>query len=314
MRAVQILGDVSSPRIVTTSTLPKPTVKNSEILIKVLAAGVTGDEVLWPELYAAPSRIPGHDISGIVCALGPEYSGPLQLGQDVAALIGADRGEGQAEYAVCLPDEVAPKPKAISHAEASALPIPLLTAWQAVVDHGQVKSGMKVLVTGASGAVGSMAVQLINGMIGASVVALASSRHHETVKQLGAQDVVDYADPGWESSVMNIDVVLDTVGGDILTKAWATLKEEATIITVGDPAPSWAFGRGEAEEAIRHPRVQFKHFIVKPDAETLEAAFGMIDEGHVKPLTIVPFPFDKASEAWEHARQRGRRGKVVIEF
>jgi NADPH:quinone reductase-like Zn-dependent oxidoreductase len=128
MRAVQILGSISSPRIGASDDLPKPEPRNSEILIKVHAAGITGDEVTWPELYQTSSRIPGHELSGTIAALGPAYSGPLRTGQEVFGFLEATRGQGQAEYVVCSPSEIAPKPTSISHAEAAALPIPLLTA------------------------------------------------------------------------------------------------------------------------------------------------------------------------------------------
>ncbi|EQB44580.1 zinc-binding dehydrogenase [Colletotrichum gloeosporioides Cg-14] len=155
MKAVQVLGPASSPEVVATSSLPTPIPHSSEILIRVHAAGITADELLWPELYTAPHRIPGHELSGTVAALGPTYTGPLRLSQPVFAFIAADRGGGgQAEYVVCLPDEVAPKPSSISHEAAAALPIPLLTAWEGIIVRGKVGAGMKVLTTGAGGAVG----------------------------------------------------------------------------------------------------------------------------------------------------------------
>jgi NADPH:quinone reductase-like Zn-dependent oxidoreductase len=177
MNAVQILGNVSSPKIVTNYSMTKPTPKNSEILVRVHAAGITGDEILWPEPYTRKSRIPAHDISGIISALGPDYRGPLAIGQEVFSFIAAEYGEGQADFAICRLEEVAPKPNSISHERAAALPIPLLTAWEALADHGDLKPGMRFLITGASGAVGKLAVQLAVQSIGAHVVALASSKN-----------------------------------------------------------------------------------------------------------------------------------------
>ncbi|KAF5011829.1 hypothetical protein FDECE_2061 [Fusarium decemcellulare] len=314
MRAVQVIGDMTSPKVVTNPSIAKPIPRNSEILVQVYAAGITGDEVLWPELYDTPSRIPGHDISGVIAGFGPDYDGPLKVGQEIIALIAAERGEGQADYAICFAEEVALKPASVSHAEAAALPIPLLTAWESVLDHGKVKSGMKVLVTGASGAVGILLVQIATQIAGANVVALAASRNHPALRQLGAHEVIDYNTTGWESIVTDVDVVLDTVGGGILAKTWETVKDDGAIVTVGDPPPPWAFGRGQATEATRHPGVRYLHFIVSPNATRLEKVLDMIDRGRVEALAVKSFPFHEAAQAWMYAQQRNRGHKVVIDF
>lgn len=314
MKAIQILGDISSPKVITNYSMPKPTPQNSEILIRVHAAGVTGDEILWLETCASPSRIPGHDISGVISAFGPDYSGPLKHGQEVYAMIAADRGEGQADYVICLAGEVAPKPASISHTQAAALPIPILTAWEGLIDHGTLKAGMRVLVTGASGAVGTFAVQFATQLAGAHVIALASFNHHERLRQLGAHEVLDYNAPSWERQVTEVDLVFDTVGGDVLSKCWETVKEDGAIVTVGDPAPSWAFGRDKAVQSTDHPKLRYMYFILSPNAERMQKVSDMIDAGTVKVLAVETFPFRKAEQAWACARQRSRGGKVVIEF
>ncbi|KAJ5089771.1 hypothetical protein N7532_008455 [Penicillium argentinense] len=314
MKAIQILGDISSPRVATNYAMTKPTPQNAEILIRVHAAGITGDEVIWPEPYTRETRIPGHDISGVVSALGPDYNGPLKIGQEAFVLISTDRGEGQADYAICRADEVALKPKSISYEEAAALPIPLLTAWEALLDHGGIKAGMRVLITGASGAVGILAVQLAKKLFGVEVVALASSRNHEALQSVGADEVLDYNTIGWENQLDKVDLVFDTVGAGILEKAWTVVKENGAIVTVGDPAPAWAFGQGEAVEAASHPGVRYKHFIVSPNSERLGKAAEMVDQGVVRPLLVKEFPFEEAEQAWNYARQRARGHKVVISF
>ncbi|KAJ5120483.1 Polyketide synthase enoylreductase [Penicillium bovifimosum] len=314
MKAVQIQGDASSPRVVINPSMDIPKPRNDELLIRVHAAGITGDEILWPEPYLCATRIPGHDISGVVFSTGPQYHGPLKIGQDVFALLSADRGQGQADYVICLPKEVAPKPESLSHEEAAALPIPLLTAWEAIESHINIRPGMRVLVTGASGAVGIMAVQLASQLAGANVVALSSSRHHDMLKHLGAQEVLDYNTSDWNRQTTDVDCVLDTVGGDILTQAWSAVKEDGIIVTVGDPAPAWAYGRGVANESVDRPHVRYVHFIVSPNSERLAKASDMIDSGHLKPLPIKPFIFNEAVGAWAYARQRNRGHKAVIDF
>lgn len=314
MKAVQILGEPSSPTIATNNEISKPTPQNAELQIKVHAAGITGDEITWPEPYNRATRIPGHDISGIISALGPNYTGPHKVGQEIFAMISADRGEGQAEFAICTDDEVAPKPKSISHAEAAALPIPLLTAYEALLDHGGIKSGMRVFITGASGSVGILAVQIAKRKFGAHVVGLASGQHHENLKRMGADEVFDYKVEGWETKFDKVDLVFDTVGGKILEKCWKVVEDKGTLITIGDPAPSWAFGQGVAPEAVDHPGVRYKHFILSPESERLTQLGEMIDGGLVKPLNVEVFPFDDSVKAWAYARQRGRGNKAVISF
>ncbi|KAJ5115706.1 hypothetical protein N7456_000054 [Penicillium angulare] len=314
MKAVQILGEVSSPEVFSNWSMEKPIPEGSQILIHVHAAGITGDEIIWPEPYASPTRIPGHEISGVISEFGPDYNGPFTVGQEVFAFLDAERGQGQAEYAICLPNEVALKPKSISHAEAASLPIPLLTAREALTDHARIQSGMKVLITGASGAVGVMAVQLVASMDGMHVVALASAKNYEMVKDLGAHEVLDYNSSGWEREVQEVDVVFDTVGGDVLAKVWECVKDDGVIVTVGDPAPTWAFGGGQAAESVDHPKVRYEHFIVSPNAEWLEDGREKIDAGSLRKLSVQTFPFGQAKEAWAHARSRGRKDKVVIVF
>ncbi|KAF3022621.1 hypothetical protein E8E14_013847 [Neopestalotiopsis sp. 37M] len=314
MKAVQIIGDPSSPKIICNNDLPKPVAHGSDILVQVQAAGITADEVTWPELYRTASRIPGHDISGIITSLGPDYGGSLQLGQEVFALLHPDRGEGQAEYVLCRADELAPKPSSISHAQAAALPIPALTAWEAVVDHAQIGTNAKVLVTGASGAVGSIFVQLVKHLIDAKVIALASPQSHDDLRRLGADEVLDYHIDGWEKSITGVDVVFDTVGSDVLTKTWETVSDRGTIITVADPPPPWAFGRGPAAESAAHPGVRHVYFIVLPNSQRLADVSKLIDGAALEAIKVKSFSIEDAVQAWSDARGRNRGYKTVIDM
>jgi len=315
MKAVQILGDKSAPSVVLTDNLPQPTASGSDLLIRVHAAGVTADEVSWPEVYNTRNRIPGHDISGVVSALGPSYAGPLAVGDEVFAMLAADASQGgQAEYAVASQAEVARKPTAISHAEAAALPIPVLTAWEAIVEHAKLEKGARVLVTGASGAVGVQMVQLAKQLLGAEVIGLASSRNHSYIKELGASTAIDYNTAGWEESVGSVDAVFDTAGGETLRKASKTVRDGGAVVTVADPPPPWAFGKEEPELSKAKPQVKWVYFVVTASGETLGKVAELLQAGTVKPLKVTEFPSDKAVDAWEFGRQRGRTGKVVIQF
>ncbi|KAL2017327.1 hypothetical protein VTK56DRAFT_2300 [Thermocarpiscus australiensis] len=340
MKAVQILGPKTNPQITLNPAHPLPSLDNANhdghpldpakaILIRVHSAGLTGDEITWPELYDHnPTRIPGLEVSGVVAQLPPGYTGKLAVGDDVYALLHTDRGgRGQAEYVYARADEVARKPRTLSHARAAALPVPALTAWEALFkrvppglpEGGQQQQGqqqLRILVTGASGAVGSLLVQLARRRVpGARVVALASGAREGYLRELGADEVVDYAVPDWEEGMAkSVDAVFDTVGKEVLAKCWTVVKDDGVLVTVGDLPPAWAFGKGVAKEAEGRPGLRYDYFIVSPDREALEEVARLIDEGAVKPLPVVEYPADKAVDAWEFARQRSRHGKVVINF
>lgn len=250
-------------------------------------------------------------------------------------MLHADRGQGQADYVYTAAEGLARKPRGVTHAVAAALPIPVLTAWEGLFARALLqprselgsrsreggedgKGGQKVvLVTGASGAVGSMVVQIAKKVAGAKVVALASKGKHGYLRGLGADVTVDYAVDGWEREVgeRSVDVVFDSVGGQVLAKAWSVVKDDGVVVTVADPPPAWAFDKTVVPmEADGRPGVRYIYFVVSPDGEALTKIGGLIDEGTLKPLPVVEFGVDKAVEAWEFAKQRGRQGKVVVNF
>ncbi|KAK4207053.1 zinc-containing alcohol dehydrogenase [Rhypophila decipiens] len=325
MKAIQFLGPKSNPQITLNPSypdLPPPT--GSQILIKVYSAGITHDEINWPEVYKTTSHIPGHDVSGVITALGPSYTGPLKVGDAVYAMLHVDRGQGQAEYVLVdgEEEEVVRKPGSLSHAQAAALPIPVLTAWEALFVHAGEESlgkkkGTRVLVTGASGAVGLILVQLARLKFGGGldIVALASEGNFERLRELGASECVDYKVPDWEEKVGKVDVVIDMAGGEVLAKAWEVVKSPGgVIVTVADPAPAWAFGKAVPEELEMHPGVRAVYFVIGLNAEALKEVGELIDLGKIKALPVVEFPVEKALDAWEFAGQRSRNGKVVINF
>ncbi|KHN97428.1 Alcohol dehydrogenase superfamily, zinc-type [Metarhizium album ARSEF 1941] len=315
MKAIQVTGSKDSHQIVLNVAAAKPSPQQDQVLVKVHAAGITADEVTWPELYSSSTRIPGHDISGVVEALGPDYAGPLEIGDQVFAMLKAmsDAG-GQAEYVVASPEEAAAKPTSVSHARAAALPVPFLTAWEAIYKHANVRKGGKVLVTGASGAVGLMLVQIAAKVLHCHVVALASARKHLRLKSLGAAVLVDYRWPAWEDSVMNIDAVFDTVGGETLSKAWKCVKPNASIVTVADPPPPWAFGRATPQELKEHPDVKWVYFVVASSGAILLKLTRLLDEGKLAPIPVKSFGIEDGLKAWDYAGRRDRDGKAVIEF
>ncbi|KAF4509060.1 hypothetical protein G6O67_005366 [Ophiocordyceps sinensis] len=315
MRAVQVTGSKASYQVTLSDSLPAPTPQGCHVLVRVRAAGITADEVTWPELYDSASRVPGHEVSGVVEAVGPDYRGPAAVGDGVFAMLGAAAGQGaQADYAIASPDEIAPKPPSLSHAQAAALPLPILTAWEAIFERAALPSGARVLVTGASGAVGVMLVQLAARVLGAHVTGLAAPSNHALVRDVGASHVLDYNDPEWQSSVTEMDAVFDTVGGQTLARSCNTVKRDGIVVTVADPPPPWALGKEEHGELSRHADVRRVYFVVTSRGSTLSKVAALLEGGQVQPLPVKVFPAGDALDAWAYARKRGREAKAVIEF
>ncbi|KAG6016162.1 hypothetical protein E4U54_002157 [Claviceps lovelessii] len=315
MKAVQILGPISRPQIVLSRDLQIPKPDADQVLVKVHAAGITADEVTWTELYKTRNRIPGHDVSGIVDTLGPLYAGPLKVGDEVFAMLKADAADGgQAEYALVSADEVAIKPSALSHSQASALPIPFLTAWEAIFEHAKLRQESKVLVTGASGAVGLVIVQIAARVLNCEVTALASAEKHARLKELGCVALLDYNIIGWEDAAKNFDAVFDTVGSETLSRVWKCVKSDGTIVTVADPPPLWALGHAKPPEWEIYPNVKPIYFVVKANGKVLSNLHELMNRGAICPLPVRSFSSDEACLAWEYAGKRGREGKAVIEF
>ncbi|KAK4120354.1 NAD(P)-binding protein [Parathielavia appendiculata] len=339
MKAVQILGPKTNPTITLNPTHPLPTADTDNdpedplILLRVHSAGVTADEQTWPELYSHTNRdrIPGCEVAGTVAALPEGYGISsisssdrllLQVGDAVYAMLHPDRARGQAEWTYARVSELARVPRSLlgsGLAMAAALPIPALTAWEGLWKRvpGGLPKGARVLVTGASGAVGRMVVQIAKSekFEGVRVVALAKGEEKlEAVMALGADEVVDYGLEGWEDLVgrRSVDAVFDAAGGEVLTRAWGTVKDDGVVLTIADPPPAWAVKKVVPKEAEGRPGVRYVYFIVSPDWKGLGEISNLIDEGILKPLPVVEFPLDKAVEAWEFAQHRGRQGKVVI--
>ncbi len=136
---------------------------------------------------------------------------------------------GRQNTCYSLRKKLPPKPPSISHAPAAALPIPFLTAWEAIFQHAKLRRGSKVLVTGASGAVGLVLVQIAARHLDCEVVALAAAKNHKHLKSLGANVVVDYSTVNWEESIQEVDAVFDTVGEEVLSKSWKCLRTNGSI-------------------------------------------------------------------------------------
>jgi NADPH:quinone reductase-like Zn-dependent oxidoreductase len=294
------------PETLVYEEAPMPVAAAGEVLVEVHAAAITFDELLWDETWRDANGndripiIPSHEVSGVVVAVG-DGAARLAVGDEVYGRIDFNRDGAAAEYAAVPEADLAVRPRTVGHVEAAALPLAALTAWQALVDHGQVSSGDHVLVLGGSGGVGSYAVQLAH-ILGATVSATARGSDLSTVVELGADLALDYASAPEENLLQPADVVIDTVGSPALERAIDLVKPGGRLVTLSaPPADSLTAGRD----------ITATFFVVGPDHDALAHLAALVDDGSLKPIVAGVFPLSAGRTAYEEGRTLHRPGKTV---
>ena len=306
MKAIRLYGQ-SGPDSRRYEDAPQPQPGVGEVLIRVHATSVMWQEPTWPETWKTPTGIerrhpiPGHDVSGEVVEVGPDVTG-MAVGEAIYALTEPRRDGAAAEYTVARATEVAPKPRTLGHIQAAGVPLVGLTAWQALFEHAGLTSGQSLLIHGAAGGVGSMAVQLAKGA-GARVIATASARNHAFLRTLGADELIDYTTTRFEEVVRAVDLVLDTRGGETVARSWRVVKKGGLLLSVFSP-PS------QEQAAAFGVRAFF--FIVQPNREQLIHLGNLIDAGQLRPIIERVCPLREASQAFEQALQGHTRGKIIL--
>jgi NADPH:quinone reductase-like Zn-dependent oxidoreductase len=298
-----------------------PVAGANEVLVKVHAAAVdqgtlhlmTGEPYLLRAVFGVrgPKRsVPGLDLSGTVIAVGPGVI-RFGVGDEVFGI-----GKGSlAEYAVARADKLAHKPRSLSFAQAAAVPVSGLTAIQALRDAGRVKPGQKVLILGASGGVGTYAVQVAKAF-GAEVTGVCSSAKVDLVRSIGADHVIDYRSDDVTSGSERYDVIVDIVGTTSVSRLRKVLTSEGTIVLVGvADSGKWTGGMGrQMRAAVRSMfiRQHLKMFMAKEHYADLEKLAALIDEKSVAPIVDRTFPLIEARDALRHLQDGHARGKVVV--
>ena len=287
---------------------PEPALKNGDALVRVYACAITPTELTWSETYTnrdgadrLPS-IPGHEFCGVVEAAGANAA-DANLGDLVYALTDFCRDGAAAEYVAVRAADLAPKPPSLTDVQAAAVPLAALTAWQALFDHAGLLPGQEILIHGATGGVGSFAVQLAHWR-GAYVVGTASAANTDLACELGVDKFIDYNAVRFEDKVHGADVVLDTVGGDTLERSWGVLCHGGVLVTIAGSAP--------ADKAARYG-VCGVDFIVKPSRAQLVEIGRLIGAGKLRPTLEATFPLEEAKEAFKHGAGGHNRGKIVLQ-
>lgn len=286
---------------------PIPSPAPNEILIRIHAAGVTPSELQWyPTTHTKSGTpranvVPSHELSGVIEALGEKVAN-FKVGQEVFGMNDWFADGATAEYCLTDPTSIALKPGKLTHIEAASVPIGALTAWQGLLVRANLKRGERALIHGGSGAVGLFAIQLAH-QAGAHVITTASTKHAEYLRDLGADQIIDYERQQFETLLSDIDVVFDGVGGTTLTRSWTVLKPGGRLVTIAADS-----------EATQDARTKAAFFIVEPNQQQLIEIAALLDSGKLKPCVDNIVPLTQASSAYDGTLQRHTgRGKVVIQ-
>jgi NADPH:quinone reductase-like Zn-dependent oxidoreductase len=304
MKAI-VAHEYGGPEVLKFEEVSRPEPKQNEVLVRVIASGVNpADPLTLSGKYAREfgthlPLIPGYDIAGIVEKTGAKIT-KLKVGDAVYGY--PTFGGGWAEYVTVTEGEVATKPHSLSFAEAAAVPMGALTAWQALVDTAQLQAGQTILIHGGSGGVGSFAVQIAKAR-GALVVATASTANQDLLKQLGADQTIDYTKTKFEEVVHIVDAVLDPVGKDTLARSYGLVKKGGIVMSL--------VSRVDKAKLEKHG-IRGASISVHPDAEDLAEIAQLIDAGKIKPVVTKVLPLSEAIAAQRQAATHHTRGKIVV--
>lgn len=310
--------------------VPVPTVGTDDVLVEVRAAGINpldmmvrNGEFKWLLRYKTPFVL-GHDVAGVVTQVGANVIG-FDVGDEVYARPRDLRIGTFAEYIAIDQADVAHKPASLSFAEAGAVPLVALAAWQSLVDLAEVKPGQKVLVHAGAGGLGSTVIQMAKHL-GAHVATTANTKNIEKVTELGADQVIDYTRQDFADLLTGYDVVLDSLGSDSLNKSLTVLRPGGLAISVvGPPDPGFASQLGQPllrpvlgllSRAVRRRAeklgVRYSFFFMQADGNRLGHLAGLYDSGVLRPVLDRTFDFDRTLDAMSYVEHGKANGKVVV--
>jgi NADPH:quinone reductase-like Zn-dependent oxidoreductase len=320
MRAV-VQDTYGTADVLRLDQVDRPEVAANEVLIQVLAAGIDRgtEHLLTGKPYAMrvmgfglrkpKNKVPGLDVAGRVAAIGSAVT-RFAVGDEV---YGISRGSF-AEYAVALEEKLSLKPANLTFEQAAVVPVSGLTALQALRDAGRVEAGQRVLVIGASGGVGSYAVQLAKAF-GAQVTGVSSTAKLDLVRSLGADHVIDYTAQDFADGTNRYDLIIDTGGNATIARLRRALTDRGTLVIVGAENAGKLTGMGRQLRALAiSPFVgqRLTMQVPKENFRDLDVLTGMIEAGSVTPSIDRTYPLDDAADAVRHLVAGKARGKVAI--
>ncbi|WP_393074036.1 NADP-dependent oxidoreductase [Streptomyces sp. LN704] len=307
MRAISqdVLG---GPEVLKEVEVERPVPGPSEVLVRVRAAGLNPTD--WKHrasglFLGEPPFVLGWDVSGVVEAVGIGVTLHAP-GDEVFGMLPYPFGHGShAEYVTAPARSFARKPAGIDHAEAGALPLVSLTAWQALVETADVRPGQRVLIHAAAGGVGHVAVQIAKAR-GAYVIGTASAGKHEFLRKLGADELIDYRETDFTKAVQDVDVVLDTIGDDNTFQSLRVLRKGGIVVSILPVGPEELY-----EEAARLG-VRAARMLVEADQAGMRAIADLVDKGLLHATIAGAFPLADAAEAHALGDTGRTVGKLVL--
>ena len=301
-------GDAS---VLDIASAPVPAPLPTEIRVRVLAAGI--NPVDWKTreghgmagVLGDPPFVLGWDVAGVVDAVGFGVT-TVAVGDRVFGMPWFPRAaNAYSDYVTGPSRQFAISPASITDAAAAAIPLAALTAWQILVDTANVQAGQRVLVTAAAGGVGHFAVQFARHL-GAQVVATASPANHDWLRELGADEVIDYRDPNYQSLIKDVDLVIDLVGESDQRGLLAAVRTGGLFVSVPGGVSD------DLAAASREAGVATTGFLVEPDGAALARIAALVDAGHVRVEVAGTFALEEVAAAHRLAETNHTRGKIVL--
>ncbi len=304
-------GSVDNFKFVDTA---KPTIKANEVLVKTVSIGInpvdykvrSTDGALNWILGADRPAIIGWDLSGTVVEIGDAVT-DFKVGDAVFGMANfPGKGNAYAEFVAVPAAHLTLKPANISHQEAAAATLAALTAWQTLVEKGDVKKGDKVLIHAASGGVGHYATQIAKHF-GAHVIGTSSAKNKEFVLQNGADVHIDYATEKFQEMVSDVDILLDTIGGDTIIKSLDVIKQGGTVVSIASSNLS-----SEELEKAKSKNANLSFLLVKSSGENMSQLSQLMEKGALKSHVSKAFAFDQMGQAHLHLEKGRTVGKIVV--
>jgi NADPH:quinone reductase-like Zn-dependent oxidoreductase len=306
--------------VLALQAIDRPVIGNGEVLVGVVAASINiGDchmvrgvpYIMRPVfgLRGPRKRVPGVDFAGKVEEVGPNVTS-FEPGDEVF-------GWGSGAFAECVRveiDNLAPKPTNLTLEQAAAVGVSAQTALQALRDHGKVRPGQSVLVNGASGGVGTYAVQIAKAL-GAEVTGVCSTRNLEMVASIGADHVIDYTQDDFTHGEQRYDFILDNVGNHSLSDTRRALAADGTLLSNGAPVRGWIGGVDRVALTLVQSlfvRQQLRPFVSSSNKADLAVLKELVEAGKVTPVIDRTYPLNETAAAIQHVREGHAQGKTII--
>lgn len=308
MKAAQITSYGGAEVMQTTTDAPKPTAGAGEVLVEVHAAGVNPFDWKVREGYTRQMAdlsfpaILGGDFAGVVTEVGEGVTG-IQAGDEVYGQANPLSGNGS--YAAFTPvkaGSLAPKPTNLNFVKAAAVPLAAVSAYQCIVEHMHLQAGQKILIHGGAGGIGTFAVQLAK-YLGAYVATTATGKDVAYVKELGADEIIDYATQDFSSQLTDFDAVYDTIGGETYGKSFKVLKQDGIIVSMAE--------QPNEELAKQYGVTPISQFTLVT-TERLQKITELLEAGAITVHVAKTFPLEQAAEALDYLRSGKHYGKVVL--